>query len=49
MQSILGGRSRSESQVDTAAEARAQGIEGYVKLHYSELPQQIQIIRGVTL
>jgi DNA-binding transcriptional ArsR family regulator len=39
----------AESQVDTAAEAKAQGIEGYVRLHYSELPQQIQIISGGNL
>jgi hypothetical protein len=37
----MGGRGLDESQIDTAAEAEAQGIEGYVKLDYPELPQQI--------
>jgi len=41
-----GGMGLSESQVDTAAEAKAQGIDGYVKLDYPELPQQFILTKG---
>ena len=41
-----GGSGLVESQVDTAAEAKALGIDGYVKLEYPKLPQQIQIVKG---
>lgn len=41
-----GGRGLAESQVDTAAEAKAQGIDGYVKLDYPELPQQFILTKG---
>ena len=43
-----GGHSLEESQVDTPEEAAAKGIDGYVKLEYPELPEQIQIVRGGT-
>jgi DNA-binding transcriptional ArsR family regulator len=42
----MGGRGLAESQVDTAAEAKAQGIDGYVKLDYPELPQQFILTKG---
>jgi DNA-binding transcriptional ArsR family regulator len=41
-----GGRGLDESKVDTAAEAKAQGIDGYVKLDYPELPQQFILMKG---
>lgn len=41
-----GGIGLSESQVDTAEEAAAHGINYYVKLEYPELPQPIQIAKG---
>ncbi|MGD0805240.1 MAG: helix-turn-helix domain-containing protein [Candidatus Bathyarchaeia archaeon] len=44
-----GGLGLSESQVDTAAKAAAQGIDGYVKLVYPDLPEQIQILGGGNL
>jgi DNA-binding transcriptional ArsR family regulator len=45
----MGGTGITESQVDTAEKAAAQGIEGYVKLEYPELPTQIQIVKGGNL
>jgi len=41
-----GGNSYVESQIDTPEEAAALGIDGYVKLDYPDLPDQIQIVRG---
>ncbi len=41
-----GGVSYTESQVDTAEKAAALGIDGYVKVEYPKLPDQIQIVRG---
>ena len=44
-----GGTGLSLSQVDTAEKAAAQGIDGYVKLEYPNLPEQIQIVKGGNL
>jgi len=44
-----GGTGLVESQVDTPEEAAAHGIDGYVKLQYPQLPQQIQIVKGGNL
>ena len=38
-----GGRTVQEEHVDTPEEALPYGVEGYVKLHYSELPQRINL------
>jgi hypothetical protein len=38
-----GGRTVHEEHVDTPEEALPYGVEGYVKLHYSELPQRINL------
>jgi len=38
-----GGRTVQEEYVDTPEEALPYGVEGYVKLHYSELPQRINL------
>ncbi len=38
-----GGRTYQEDDVDTPEEALPYGVEGYVKLHYSELPQRINL------
>jgi len=38
-----GGRTVQEEHVDTPEEALSYGVEGYVKLHYSELPQRINL------
>jgi hypothetical protein len=40
---LAGGRTYQEKNVDTPEEALSYGIEGYVKLHYSELPQRINL------
>jgi len=41
-----GGSGLSESQVDTAEEAAAHGLDGYIKLSYPELPEHITLAKN---
>ncbi len=43
---VRGGDSLIESMIDSAEKAAIHDIDGYVKVAYSELPDQIQIVRG---
>lgn len=44
-----GGRTYLEGTVDTPEKALPMGVEGYVKLHYSELPEKITLSGSETL